>query len=287
MFKKLIFIKSGKMTITYTELTEKLRAGISLEELKTLAIDATSFNGDLKDGRNHPLHIAAFELNDTKIFEYLVSQGANLNFGYKKWVLFFNELFYKDRIEMIKLVIQKLSKEEIETLDKASGHGYGRQTFLSHSIYKNNKELVDMILAKGVDPDSKYYDEEHDKIAGFLLQSPIFTAAQKGLDDIVKTLVKAGANPKYTTDIHHSEYNKDFVYFEKSDIVDIYADRKNMEMVKFLVDAGVPSTGASIRLAAELKDPEMVEYLASKGGKVEFDTLLELAKQNRRYRDSI
>ncbi|QOY87327.1 ankyrin repeat domain-containing protein [Paludibaculum fermentans] len=74
-------------------------------------------------------------------------------------------------------------------LDQGAGvnqsAGVNNWTVLQHAIHKNQPQAVDLLLAKGADPNLA-----HGKM------TPLMMAAGYGYDGIVRSLLKYGADPK-------------------------------------------------------------------------------------------
>lgn len=185
-------------------------------------------------------------VKEKEIIELLIEKGADIN------------VMTKNNSSALSFAVEKLNYDVVELLFKKGAnlndsllinYNWCGSTLLMYSIYKEQFDIALLLIEKGVDVNQTNVYKD----------CAIIVAINKNNETIVKKLIEKGAHLNL----------KDFLGNNL-----IFGALKNVNIVKMLVDAGIPfderdSIGQTpLMCAARDNCKETLEYLLEKGAQV-------------------
>jgi len=220
--------------------------------LETLGLDATAINNKGES----PLHLLAKSTRDSEIFKYFLSKGVDATLVDHSGNTAFMNAASNNMQEIIQLLLT-----DATDINQVDGKGF---TALSHAIKGNKKSIAAFLIQKGASTNVK---DESGTDLGFLLINAV--DGRTNIEEIkgkMQLLIREGYDPKRLDT-------------DGNNLLHVAVSKNNLELVKYLLDLGVPvnqkdqSGQTALHLAAmNASNAALMKLLLESGADLEIKT---------------
>ncbi len=224
-------------------------------------------NVTTKSGAN-PLHNIAYDTKDSKVFDFFISKGTDLNQEDENGNTAFLNASAYNTLDVIKYLLPK-----IKDVNHSNNSG---ETALTKAVARNNAEAVSFLIQKGAKANIK--DKKGNNLGYYLVDS--YSPSEEE-DFYVKAKVL-------------NENGVDFSapQTKNNTLLHIAIEKQDLKLLQFLTKHGIDINAANadgltvLHIAAmKAKDGTLLKYLLQQGAKKELktdfdETAYDLASEN-------